>query len=152
MSHLHKSRQQRACPTRGKVQSKIIISLAAVLALAILSFPPRAVTQESEQDMEHEFWERNRRVVYTAAAAAAADFWTTRRNISRGAVERNPLARPFAESDAMFAGYKVASVAGFTTLSYVFHRRGWHKAERILPLIGITADVTAVGLNLNFRF
>jgi hypothetical protein len=43
-------------------------------------------------------------------AAAAFDAYTTRAAISRGAVEEDPLMRPFADSSAMYAAIQVSPV------------------------------------------
>ncbi len=101
----------------------------------------------------HKFWSRINGVLYGAAAtAAAADFWTTRHAVSHGGRELNPLARPFAGSDALFAAYKVGSVGSYLGLSYLFHRKGWHKLERFVPVIAIAADSTAAVLNRKRSF
>jgi hypothetical protein len=56
---------------------------------------------------------RRRWIALSAAqhAAAAFDAYTTRVAISRGAVEMDPLMRPFATSSAMYAAIQVAPVA-----------------------------------------
>jgi len=98
---------------------------------------------------EHKFWDHRNILLHAAAAgAAAADFWTTRRALSRGSLERNPLARPFAQTDAGFAAYKAGSWGTYLGLAYLSHRKGWHRLERVLPFVAITTDGTAVGINL----
>jgi hypothetical protein len=44
-------------------------------------------------------------------AAAAFDAYTTRYSISRGAVEQDPLMRPFADSSGIYAAIQVCPVA-----------------------------------------
>lgn len=44
-------------------------------------------------------------------SAAVFDAYTTRQAISRGAVEANPLVRPFAQSDGIYAAIQIAPVA-----------------------------------------
>ena len=101
----------------------------------------------------HKFWDRTNWVLYGAAAtAAAADFSTTRHAVAHGGRELNPLAQPFAGSDAGFAAYKVASLGSYLGLSYLFHRKGWHKLERFVPVIAIGADSTAASLNRKRSF
>jgi hypothetical protein len=102
---------------------------------------------------QHKFWDRKNILLHgTAAAAAAADFWTTRRAITRGSRELNPLARPFARSSAAFAAYKAGSWGTYLSLSYLFHRKGWHRLERILPVVAISTDSATVGFNLKRTF
>ena len=105
------------------------------------------------ESREHRFWDGKNKLLYSAAAAAAAaDFWTTRRAISRGAREMNPIARPFAGNDAAFAAYKAGNWGTYLALGYVCHRQRWHRLERILPLISISFDGTAAGLNIRKPF
>jgi hypothetical protein len=43
--------------------------------------------------------------------AATFDAWSTRRNISEGFVETNPLLKPFANSGALYAVMQIAPAA-----------------------------------------
>ncbi len=98
---------------------------------------------------QHGFWDRKNLILYGAAAAlAAGDFWSTRRSMSRGGRELNPLARPFAGSDAGFAAYKAGNLGAYVAVGYLFHRKGWHRLERFLPFIAICTDGAAVSSNL----
>ncbi len=131
--------------------------LIAIFVCGFLALPASAqdeiVSQESFPSATHEFWDRGNITLYSAAAAAAAaDFWTTRRVMANGGHEKNPLARPFAGSDATFAAYKAANVGGYLGLSYLFHRKGWHQLERILPMVAISTDGAAAGFNLKVDF
>jgi len=85
-------------------------------------------------------------------ALTAADFWTTRRVISNARRERNPLAAPFARSDAGFAAYKVGTVGRYLGLGYFCQSRGRHKLERIVPIVSIASDGAAVGVNVTRVF
>jgi len=64
-------------------------------------------------------------------AAAAFDAYTTRQAISRGALEQDPLMRPFANSSALYAAIQAAPVAlDFATRHMLrsennFLRRTW---------------------------
>lgn len=114
--------------------------------------PPAPQFQELRVQ-PHKFWDQTNIVLYSATAAAAtADFWTTRHAISNGGRELNPIARPFAGSDASFAAYKASSVASYIGVSYLFHRAGWHKLERVFPVVAAASDGTAVGFNLRVNF
>ncbi len=105
------------------------------------------------ESREHKFWDRKNILLHSAAAAAAAaDFWTTRRAISRGGRELSPLARPFAGGSAAFAAYKAGSWGTYLGLSYLFHRKGWHRLEHIMPAVEIATDGAAVGFNLRGAF
>jgi hypothetical protein len=112
-----------------------------------------ALLQPFPRESHHQFWDRKNILLHGGSAvAAAADFCTTRRTIARGGHELNPLARPFAGSNASFAVYKAGSWGTYLGLSYFFHRRGWHRLERILPLLSMSTDGAAIGFNLKRSF
>lgn len=126
--------------------------LFSLLWIGLFSGVP-ASAQERPNLGEHKFWDRTNILLYsTTAAVATADFWTTRRAISRGASELNPLAEPFAGSDGAFAAYKLATLSGYVGLGYLFHRKGWHSLERAAPVVAIATDGTAAALNLRIAF
>ena len=130
---------------------KIRRFIVVVGLLLFIAAPVRA--QEEPRHREHKFWDRTNTMLFGAtAAAAAADFWTTRHLVSRGARELNPIARPFAGSDAAFAAYKASSVASHVGLSYFLHRRGRHKLERVLPIVAVSIDGTATSFNFRYVF
>jgi hypothetical protein len=71
---------------------------------------------------------RERKLWYTLSAAghggAAFDAWSTRRAISSGAgVEANPLLKPFAESNAIYAATQVSPLL----MDYLGHRMMFSK-------------------------
>ena len=132
-----------------EVKAQFLLKLA--LAWLLLIVP--AFAQEQGEYSDRKFWNRTNIMLHSAtAAAAAADFYTTRRIVSCGGRERNPLARPFAGSDGAFAAYKAASWASYLGISYLFYRKGWHRLERMFPLVAISADGTAVGFNFRLIF
>jgi len=138
-------------PGKNLPEMKGHFVLKLVLAWLLLIVP--AFAQEQGEYSDHRFWDRTNIMLHsTTAAAAIADFWTTRRIVSCGGRERNPLARPFAGSDGAFAAYKAASWASYLGISYLFHRKGWHRLERMFPLVAISADGTAVGFNFRLIF
>lgn len=86
------------------------------------------------------FWDRKNILLAGAmAAATAADFAATQRNLSGpgGGREHNPVARVFTGSTAGRVTYFAGSAAGSLGLSYLFHRTHHHKLERATLIIGI---------------
>lgn len=129
------------------------ITVVLLLVCACLFPSSSVVAQELPYEREHVFWDQTNIILHSAVATVAAtDFWTTRRVMSRGGTELNPLARPFASSDGTFAAFKMGNVATCVGLSYVLHRRGWHRWERLLPAVAIASDGIATSLNLRVRF
>lgn len=100
----------------------------------------------------HKFWDRENLLLQSlAGASAAADLWSTRRAISRGAVEANPFAQPISRSNAGLAALKMAGWGANLALCHLAHRKGWHKLERIIPVVSIAANGAAAAHNFRIR-
>jgi len=93
----------------------------------------------------------NRALFATVAGFCAADFAVTRANLNNGGVELNPVTRVFSGSTAGLAVNFVGETAGVIGVSYLFHRTGHHKLERITPLVNIGASAFAVAYGLAHR-
>jgi hypothetical protein len=85
-------------------------------------------------------------------SAASFDAYTTRQAISRGAVEQDPLMRPFAQSPAMYAAVQVGPVL-FDLLArhmqrsqYNFERRTWWVPQTASTGLSIFAGVHNLGV------
>jgi len=105
-----------------------------------------------ESPAPHRFLDtKNRALFATVAGFCAADFAVTRSNLSNGGVELNPVTRVFSGSTAGLAVNFVGETAGVIGLSYLFHRTGHHKLERITPLVNIGASAFAVTYGLTHR-
>jgi len=101
---------------------------------------------------EHKFWDKENFALFAVSAALnGADFAVTRANLQSGGQELNPLVRLFGRSTAglvaNFAGEGVGTVA----LSYIFHKTGHHKLERIVSMVNIGGSAGAVGYGLAHR-
>ena len=121
------------------------------LLAAVLILSPSAVLAEEE---DHPFWDQaNTRHLLLNVAAQSLDAYSTQRALRHDNTrEFNPFARPFAErgwKGQVAYSYGIG-VGGTLAVSYLFHRRGEHKWERITPLI--VATPTALMGGLNFRF
>ena len=101
---------------------------------------------------EHKFWDTKNTALFAAVGAfSAADFAVTRDNLSHGGRELNPLTRPFAGSTAGLAANFAAETAGVIGVSYMFHKTGHHKLERLTPLVNLGMSAFAVGYGLAHR-
>ncbi len=121
----------------------------ALLACMLILAPSTAMAEEQD----HPFWDRaNARMHLLNVAAQSVDAYSTQRALRRNAREMNPMARPFVErgwTGQLIYSYGVG-VGGTLAASYIFHRMGLHKRERIFPLI--VATPTGILGGLNFRF
>jgi len=90
----------------------------------------------------HRFLDTENRVLFTAVAGfCAADFAVTRSNLRNGGVELNPVTRVFSGSTGGLAVNFASETFGVVGLSYLFHRTGHHKLERITPLANLGASM-----------
>lgn len=84
----------------------------------------------------HSFFDvTNKTLFATHAALEAVDFGITHHNLSRGGKEMNPEAKALCESGTpgqlvFFAG----RTAGVVAITYLLHRTGHHRLERIFPI------------------
>lgn len=104
----------------------------------------------------HKFWDKKNIAIHSANfAMQSLDAFTTRHVLDQhNGIERNPWARQFVSRGwGGQAAYSWGlSVGGTVLTSYIMHRTGHHKLERILPMIeiGYTAG-TVFGMNLRHR-
>jgi hypothetical protein len=105
-----------------------------------------------EAPEQHKFWDNENRALFvTVAALSAADFAVTRSILHNGGRELNPVTRLFSGSTAGLAANFAGETAGIVGLSYLFHRTGHHKLERITPMLDIASSSFAVVYDLNHR-
>ena len=87
----------------------------------------------------HKFWDRETALLFGLhAGLEAADFGLTHYALAHGAVERNPLAKPFtnlgtAGQAAFFAGGTAATLG----ITYWLHKKAHHRLERLVSLYAI---------------
>ena len=100
----------------------------------------------------HKFWDKENGFLFGASAAlSAADFAVTRANLQSGGRDLNPVVRFFGPSTpglvVNFAG-ETAAVMG---VSYLLHRTGHHKLERLFTMVNIGSSAGAVSYDLVVR-
>jgi len=121
----------------------------AVLAAPM---PIVAISPSTEKRAEHAFWDRENRILFAATGAAAtADFFVTHANLAHGGRELNPMTRVFAGSTPALASNFALQTAGVIGVSYMFHKTGHHKLERMTALVNIGASSGAVAYGLTHR-
>lgn len=106
----------------------------------------------SAQQTTHRFWDKTTIILHSAnAAAQTADAISTQRFLRLGYKEGNPLVRPLVTNG--WKGQVAASygfgVGGTLLGSYIAHRKGWHKFERLIPVL--VAVPTGMVASHNFR-
>lgn len=114
------------------------VGLALLVAFACCGSQAQNLPDAPSQ---HRFWDgTNKALFFSHVALEAADFGVTHRNLSQGGREMNPMARPLCESGTLgqlaFFGGRIAAVGG---VSYLFHKTGHHRLERMF-MVAASAD------------
>ncbi|MGA8761919.1 MAG: hypothetical protein WB562_03435 [Candidatus Sulfotelmatobacter sp.] len=90
--------------------------------------------------------------MFTAVAAlSAADFTVTRENLQAGGRELNPVTRIVGSSTAGLAMNFAGETAGVIGISYLFHKTGHHKLERIVSMVNAGTSAAAVSFDVAHR-
>lgn len=105
-----------------------------------------------EAPVQHSFWDKENRLLFSATAMlCAADFSVTHMNLANGGRELNPIVRPFAGNSATLAANFAGQTAGVVAISYLFHRTGHHRLERMTPTANLAASAFGVAYGLSHR-
>ena len=105
-----------------------------------------------ENALEHHFWDRKKQMLFAAnAALAGADFFTTKRNLAHNGKELNPVTRVFSGSTPGLAANFALETGGVVGVSYLFHKTGHHKLERMTSYVNLGASAFAVSYGLAHR-
>jgi hypothetical protein len=87
----------------------------------------------------------------TSHGAAAFDAWTTRRNVSAGMVELNPLLKPFANSNAIYPALQVGpSLTNYLSKRMMRSNRPLYRKLWWVPQVASTAVSVTCGV-MNVR-
>lgn len=102
--------------------------------------------------VSHRFWDGENRFLFAATAgAAAADFYVTHANLASGGRELNPVTRVLSGSTPALAANFALETGGVVAISYLFHRTGHHRLERLTSVVNLGGSVGAVSFDLMHR-
>jgi len=110
------------------------------------------VTVPRETPRSHRFWDNQNRVLFLSVAAfAAGDFYVTHANLAGGGRELNPVTRVLSGSTPGLAANFALETGGVMSVSYLFHRSGHHRLERMTSVVNIAGSGAAIGYGLSHR-
>jgi hypothetical protein len=164
-SLLAQERSAAIAPDSASGAQSQLVELASVAALpsapsaaafggesAVAPMPFVAVTEPVKRPETHVFWDRQNKVLFVAVAAAAtADFFTTRANLANGGRELNPVARIMSGSTPGLAANFALETGASIGISYLFHKTGHHALERMTSVVNISASAGAVAYGQTHR-
>jgi hypothetical protein len=105
-----------------------------------------------EAPSQHRFLDgKNRFLFSTVAMFSGADFAVTHMNLANGGRELNPMVRPFTGSTGALAVNFAGQTAGVVGISYLLHKSGHHRLERMVPVANIASSAFAVAYGLSHR-
>lgn len=106
------------------------------------------------QKPSHAFFDRtNLRLHVGAVAAETADLITTREVLAAGGTENNPVFRPLIRRGVggqVLVFYGFGEGGGLLT-SYLLHRTGHHRLERMVPIATMVVEGLAGASNIRTR-
>jgi hypothetical protein len=105
-----------------------------------------------QKPFEHRFWDRENRTLFAMnAALAGADFAVTRRNLDHNGKELNPLTSLLSGSTPGLAANFAIETGGVVGVSYLFHKTGHHRLERMTSYVNLGGSAFAVSYGLAHR-
>ena len=99
----------------------------------------------------HAFWDHENILLFSGIAVVRGmDYASTRNFQARG---RQEILLPDAvvDNSAGFASLEAAGAMTSVGISYIFHRTGHHKLERMTSFVNIGTSASAVGYSLSHR-
>ena len=119
----------------------------AMPAIQVVSF-----TGPSSESASHRFWDRENSALFALnAGAAATDFCVTRANLKNGGQELNPVTRIMTGSTPALAANFALETGGVIGVSYLFHKTGHHKLERVTSMVNFGGSIAAVAYGVTHR-
>ena len=117
-------------------------------AAAFIASTPAVLNARREEERRRHMWLA---LSIAQSGAATFDAWSTRRVVSRGGQELNPMLRPFAGNASIYAAVQVTPLL----LDYVSHRmmtseHGWARHTWWMPqAIGTALSIAGGAYNLS---
>ncbi len=107
-------------------------AFAPIVAIA----PATRVTPPALADADrHPFLDKANLAIFASVAAGRAMDLISTWQFRRHGLHEGELTDGFVDNKPLFATYSASLVAGQISASYMFHRMGWHKLERISAII-----------------
>ena len=130
-----------SAPLPSELRQPLSSSAIAPAMIIATPAPPEQAT--------HAFWDLENRTLFALnGTLAAADFFTTHRNLDQNGKELNPVARAFTGSTPALATNFALETGGVVGISYLFHKTGHHKLERMTSYVNLGGSAFAIGYNL----
>jgi hypothetical protein len=125
---------------------------APATAFAPIPAPVIVVSQPTHELGTHRFWDRENMILFAAVGGmAGADFYVTHGNLASGGRELNPVTRILSGSTAGLATNFALESGGIIAVSYLFHKTGHHRLERLTSVVNVASSAGAVTYGFTHR-
>jgi hypothetical protein len=99
----------------------------------------------------HNFWDRENIALFAGVVAGRGlDYFSTL-NIRRRGLNEALLTNAIVDNHPAFATIEIAGSAASIGLSYLFHRSGHHRLERVTSIVHIGLAVAGAGRNYGLK-
>ena len=136
--------------TTAPATIKTATFLSSSGAAAFIASTPTALSAKREEQWRRRIWLA---LSIAQSGAASFDAWSTRRVVSSGGQELNPMLRPFSGNGSIYAAVQVTPLL----LDYVGHRmmtseHGWARHTWWMPqAIGTAMSIAGGAYNLSIH-
>lgn len=136
-----------ALPTSGIVP-RINALPSAMAPVTIVPTAPLANSMAPgttpQEPGTHDFWDKRNLAIFASVAAARTMDPISTWQFRRHGLNEGELTNAFVDNKPLFATYSASLLVGQISLSYMFHRLGWHKLERFSAMAHTAATTEAV--------
>jgi hypothetical protein len=113
---------------------------------------PMIEAKVPREPIAHRFWDRENMVLFAAVGGmAGADFYVTHANLASGGRELNPVTRVLSGSTPGLATNFALETGSMIGVSYLLHKTGHHKLERIASMMNVASSAGAITYGLTHR-
>jgi hypothetical protein len=110
--------------------------------------PAAAVRKSPTTQVAHRFWDRENVWWFAGVGASRALDYSSTLNMRRRGRQEILLTNEIVDNHPLFAGIEAAGTAASMGMSYLFHRTGHHRLERLASIIHVGA--TTAGAIRNY--
>ena len=127
-------------------------AFAPIIAIApstvVASSPSPAAGPEN-----HPFLDKTNLALFASVAAGRTMDLISTWQFRRHGLNEGELSNGFVDNKPLFATYSASLVAGQISASYVFHRLGWHRVERLGTIIhtGVVTEAVIHNYRIGIR-
>jgi hypothetical protein len=113
---------------------------------------PVVAVPETKELGTPRFWDRENLILFAAVGGmAGADFYVTHANLASGGKELNPVTRVLSGSTPGLVANFALESGSVVAVSYLFHKTGHHRLERLTSVVNVASSAGAVSYGLTHR-